>query len=273
MQNRRATSSTRIVGFGYKYMRPTLPGLEPLQHLHELLVDRRIYFPRPNEYWRDDEFDCKPPIVVGSKEQIDAYVQEAGDKRKAAREQRDEVRRKATDLDWLKETWIRQANRYGVLSLSSSKCNPSLWRSYGAEGTGVCVELDLEVPYEARLLMWVPNHVEYREEPIPLNILDYCPFDTDSPEILRAKQSEFIRRTFRIKRLRYMVEEEMRVVWPLENPDQKLPVPPGILSAVYLGPRISAQDRERVLSWDFATPVYAAVEEASLLISGFERLR
>jgi hypothetical protein len=100
---------------------------------------------------------------------------------------------------------------------------------------------------------WVFFDVEYAEKPGELNILDFR-----SPEPARIE--EFIRLSFRTKLLRWSAEEEVRVVYKVDelNPP-KVPVPPHTISALYLGPAITKEDRKIILGWSTRIPIYQVV--------------
>lgn len=175
--------------------------------------------------------------------------------------------RRLGNAKFLTEMWEKQGERYGVLSLSKSRCNEHLWNHYAEGGTGLCIEFNFEAIVDSQNTSWCPFEVEYEDTPPDLNILDFYP---PSPELI----SEFVRRSFRVKTRQWQAEEEVRVVYEVgDKQPPKVPVPPKTIRALYLGPLFSDQDREAVLSWRSSVAVYRARADASGVVAGFDRIR
>jgi len=241
----------------YHYTRPQLSNVPRLEHIREQVVEGVVYFPRPAEL--NDDLDCRPRMLRPSDAQVIAYGVRRGGALYPGKEKRPERAKRKKSMEHrrgnrvlLQELWARNIARYGVLSLSKGKTNAHLWDGYAAGGTGVCIEYNFEHIIDTGLVDWIFFDVEYSEIPAELNVLD---FQTTDP----ARIAEFIRRSFRIKALRWAVEEEVRVVYKVGDlTPPKVSVPPRTIRALYLGPAISNEDRAVILGWDTKIPVYQA---------------
>lgn len=244
----------------YHYTRPQLqvPGLPRLEHFRQQIVEGIVYFPRPSQL--NDPLDCRPQLVRPSPAQTLAYGVKKGSRRypgTANRLERRQRRRWAEkrlgNRETLQKLWSKSVERYGVLSLSKRNSNEYLWNAYGAKGTGVCIEYNFEYIIVSGRADWVFFDVEYAEQPPELNILDFQDPEPTSVE-------EFIRRSFRVKTLRWTEEEEVRVVYQVEDMDPpKVRAPPRTITAMYLGTSISEEDRATIVGWSTGIPIYQTV--------------
>lgn len=255
----------------YRYLRPTIGALKPLEHIRELLVDGLAYFPRPSQL--NDSSDRRPRMLRPSTAEIEAYVVQRGSAKYPGRtslEERGERKRYARgrlgNARTLQRLWASDAERFGVLSLSKSKCNAHMWRAYADAGAGICIEFNFEQVIDRGLVDWVPFVVEYEEHLPEMNLLEYRRPD---PAVVK----EFVRRSFGVKSRKWAVEEEVRVAILIEKAPPKVRVPDGVLSAIVLGPAVSDTHRMEILSWKTALPVLEAKMNEAGHLSGFGWLR
>lgn len=255
----------------YRYTGTRTGSLESLEHIHEVVVDRWAYFPRPSQL--NDPIDCRPRMKRPSTVEIETYLSRRSAAKFPGRDARAERKRRKSwarerlqDRQTLQRMWATYAERYGVFSLSRSKCNAHLWNAYGEYGRGVCIEFDLESVIAERVVDWVPFVVEYADVQPEINILEFLEPD-------RHVIEEFVRRSFRVKTRKWMIEEEVRVAVRVEADAPKIRVPDGVLRALFLGPHMSNEHRQAILSWPTDIEVYSTHGDADGRILGFERLR
>jgi hypothetical protein len=255
----------------YRYTGTRTGALEPLEHIREIVLDRRVYFPRPSQL--NDPIDCRPRMIRPTSAEINVYLLRKGNLKYPGQNLREERKRRRMHAhrrlekpDTLQRLWAEQAERYGILSLSRSKCNAHMWNAYAETGRGVCIEFDFEPVIEGRAIDWVPFAVEYADHQPELNILK---FQRPDKELVR----EFACRSFRTKTREWMVEEEVRVTTLIERDPPKLLAPDGMLGGLFLGPHMSKDHREKILSWQSDLPVHATRLDDDGTIVGFERLR
>lgn len=97
------------------------------------------------------------------------------------------------------------------------------------------------------------SDVEYDAQPPELNILDFRRNEPDRVE-------EFIRRSFRVKTLKWAAEEEVRAVYQVDDlTPPKVKVPPHTIRALYMGHSIAASDRATILGWSTSISIYQAI--------------
>lgn len=255
----------------YRYTGTRTGELEPLEHVREIVVDRRVYFPRPSQL--NDPIDCRPRMIRPTTMEIDAYLVRRGGAKFPGRESQGErkkrkgyARSRLGNPETLQRLWGEQAERYGILSLSRSNCNAHMWNKYGEQGQGVCIEFDFEPVIDGRVIDWIPFTVEYEDERPELNILEFQRPDRNLVE-------EFVRRSFRVKTRDWMVEEEVRVAALIEKGTPKLKMPDGMLGGLFLGPHISNQHREEILSWKAALDLFSTHLDDEGRIARFEKLQ
>lgn len=206
--------------------------------------------------------------------QIDGYVNRRGAELfpgKAAREERrrrkEWARLQLSNASTLQHLWARQAERYGVLSLSKGKCNMHLWRSYAQESAGVCVEFDFEPVVTDSIAAWLPLSVVYADTQPTMNILDFM--GPTSPRL----QKEFVRRSFRTKTRQWSVEEEVLVAMPVLVNPPKVSVPKGLVSTLVLGHAMSSTHIAEILGWSPSVPVLQTNVDSAGRITGFSVVR
>ncbi len=177
------------------------------------------------------------------------------------------MQKRAASPESLRSIEEAHAKTIGVLSLSTTKCNAYLWERYAGAGAGVCVAYDLEGVIMSGNKDWIPLAVTYVDEPPELAFFDHHP---PRPEVV----SELFRISLTTKTRRWAIEEEVRVIMPLGDLDPpKVEVPRDTIRGLYLGPRLSAEDRTQILSWDTEVPVFDVVVNERGMIIGFQESR
>ena len=197
-----------VLGSAFKYTRPELRNMGPLEHIKQVAVAGRIFFPLPKTLWEGDNTECRPSQQPGTEEQRRAYVARQAEARSPAAIAA--VARKLQSVEELQANWDRTVNSAVVLSLCKRADSKFMWDRYGARGTGVCIEFDMERAHSD--VDWVPFDVEYVDQIPAMNILDY-----QTPDTAPA----FNKHSFCLKRREFSEEEEVRVVMSLDR-DQAL---------------------------------------------------
>lgn len=247
----------------FRYVRPVVRDCERLVHVRQVLQERRVYLPRPSQL--NDPLDCRPRMVRPTLAQIAACTQRGGAQRagghaqaKKRRELKASAAKKLSSPQYLQHLQAIEADRWGVLSLSRSKCNPHLWSQYADNGTGLCLEFDFNSVVERGMQDWVPMPVEYAAVAPEMNVLDF---------VGGVRIEEFVRLSVRTKTFQWMAEEEIRLVMLLENKPQFVTIPDRTIRAVYLGPRCADHDIVNVLEWAGVIPVFRTrIEDSGAML-------
>jgi hypothetical protein len=165
------------------------------------------------------------------------------------------MQRRIGNRSLLQRLWSKNIDRYGVLSLSKSNTNSHLWSRYADDGSGVCIRYSFEHIIDTRRVDWLFFEVEYVDKLPAFNMFDFR-------ESAPGAVEEFIRRALRLKTRQWEQEDEVRVVYQVEDlRPPKVRVPPHTITALYLGRAVSLEDRETILGWNTNLPIYKMTME------------
>ena len=220
-----------------------------------ILRDKTLYFPNYKKF--NDPFECKSIIDtrITDEEWFRFLTESLHQSRERAIGWIEFIRE---DPNGLGEQFVGELlntdYKYGILCLSSKYDDLLLWAHYANEHKGCCVKLDLMADHE--LFKWI-RKVEYDDK---YPVCNYVNNPETSLDVLFHKSKV------------WEYEDEYRVV-SFENTGV-LPVSPAAICAVYLGCRISEDDRENVIKSIrlSQTAVYQASTNPEVYRLDFERV-
>ena len=237
----------------YRYMR--LSSDEDVEHAEDLLLRNRIYYPPMSSF--NDPFEGRINFSFEATEQEKvAHVARIIQRRlaipyndaKAQAPERIELNEKE-GADRVRGLIL---NDWGVCCLSRSKNDIRMWSHYTDGHKGICIE------FAATRL----DHVEFFGTILPVHYTDQMPCVNE----YKTPRHEKPKRAILTKSSQWNHEQECRAIVTdisEENPrDRELPS--GIISGVYLGARITDENRRRVLAWAFECESPVTVYQARL---------
>ena len=216
--------------FAYKYR-----NVEHLEWLEEILLDDRLYFPTAHDL--NDPEEARPPLASSSQEALIAVLIELNVAAKPFLTKQDlakdaaiidfNVRGLGTDmwLEMLKRSLDPMLQRFRIFSLSKRWNNPHLWKKYGGDHTGYCLEFRNEEPFGPIF--------EVRYDDVALDIT--------GPE--RSEPYFLFYKTKLWKN-----EEEVRMITQ-QGSDSKVSFNPGRLTRVILGRDIERTNAATIRGW------------------------
>jgi hypothetical protein len=216
--------------FAYKYRT-----VEHLERLREILLDDKLYFPTAHEL--NDPEEARPPLAASSQESLIAVLIELNMAAKPFLTNRGlttdagvidfYVRHLGPDkwLEMLKRNLDPRLQRFRIYSLSKRWNNPHLWRAYGGNHTGYCLEFRNKDPFGPIF------DVRY----------DDVALDITGPE--RSKPYFLFYKTKSWKD-----EEEVRMIRQQDS-DSRLSFDAERLTRVILGRDIARTDAARIREW------------------------
>jgi len=220
----------------YRY-RP-LANDDDCQYLLDVFKNNRLFCPAPGLF--NDPFECRAKISFSAPESMKTerakcqllreVVTETGDAldRLAEPKWRDmEARGEQPFLKWLREDT-------GVVSFAAIPNDLLMWSHYASQHTGVCIRFEAVTE----------SHVDFFAQIFPVRYQDALPeinFYT-TPEL------EKLHAYILTKSRHWCYEQEWRRIVVANKQPRFLPIPPGVVSAIYLGCRIKESIREAILS-------------------------
>lgn len=237
---------------------------ESLKWTRELILQGKLWFPSPLDF--NDPFDTLPDIrIEGTRDQLQRRV------RRLVRSNRPDLPRGARlELSeyiiskglpamraYLEDAVRQTASELAVCSYTTRVDDILMWSHYADQHRGICVRMSTRSPF---FMTSLPFPVRYQETRPAIDWMA-DELDTELIDILVTKAS----------------------LWKHEREWRQLEKGPGIrrlpdrtLEAIYLGCRISSEDRQLVLQWvkDLTWPVeiHAAKPSRSAFALEFERL-
>lgn len=222
----------------YRYM--PLNSEKRIQYAADLLLRNRVYYPPMNSF--NDPFEGRLNISFeASFDEKIAHVagiiqQRCGISHKEAEAQAP-AWIESNEKEGPERTRKMVTDDWGVWCLSKSKHDIAMWSLYADGHQGICVEFAATRLEHAAFFATI-QPVKYKDEMPCVNM-----YKTSRIEIAQA--------AFLTKSSRWIEEEECRAtVTDISdtNPRER-DLPAGIVSAVYLGTRITAENRGRVVEW------------------------
>lgn len=222
----------------YRYM--PLNSEKRIQYAEDLLFRNRVCYPPMSSF--NDPFEGQVNISLeASFEEKTAHVAKIIQRRYGISYQEAEARAP----DWIEpnekegpeRTRKMVTNDWGVWCLSKSKNDIAMWSLYADGHQGICVEFAATRR----------EHATFFASIQPVKYTDEMP----SVNIYRTSREEIARAAFLTKSARWEEEGECRAtVTDISgtNPRER-DLPVGIISAVYLGTRITDDNRRRVEDW------------------------
>ena len=217
----------------YKYGRVETP--EQLDWLRDLLLNHRIYFPKPREL--NDPHEARPKFARSSREAFREMLFRgylAANPRLTHNEQVHALQVLTTNLNHYGLDFVIQAGQetlgelltyQRIYSLTRRSNNAHLWKEYAADHHGYCLQ------FRRSNLFGLVMEVRYRNR---------VEFDATSEHVSAA--------FFFYKRRKWAREEELRIVFP-RNPVGHFPFEPKVLTRIYLGKHIPPEKEARIREW------------------------
>jgi hypothetical protein len=212
--------------------------------VERLLVHDELYFPRPMEF--NDPFDCCPVLSLkATDDEFATYLNNQYKTRRPHLSRADRRRELSTIKQNLSRTHDRTevldnlrtgmndiVNSAGVLSLSAKHDHILMWSHYANSHRGICLRFQASTitPFFGRA-----QPVLYEIARPILNVIHDDPY-TQIDKALLTK-ADF-----------WSYEQEWRVIDHDTGPGVHK-FPGELLDAIILGARISAEDRQKVLTW------------------------
>ena len=221
----------------YKY-RP----LETDQHVSfaaDILLNHRLFCAPPGSF--NDPFDCaaRHSFDATEAEKTARAVARIQTEDPAISEEKARImapaRYRSVELYGPDRLRSMIEDTIGVVSLSGTLDNLLLWAHYASAHTGISIEFRaLEVPHGEFFGSALPVHYQ-EERPV-------IQFYRDDPE-------QSVRKALLTKSRDWEYEMESRILTNNRNQDQYIQFAPELITAVYLGCRISAEHRSLVNDW------------------------
>ena len=222
----------------FRYM--PLDSQERLQYAEDLLLRNRVYYPPMSSF--NDPFEGQ--INISFEASFDEKIAHAAriiQQRYGISHSEAEAQAPAwiepNENEGPERTRNMVTNDWGVWCLSKSNHDIAMWSLYADGHQGICVE------FTATRL----QHVDFFATIQPVKYRDEMP----CVNIYKTPKREIAEAAFLTKSSRWKEEGECRATVTditATNPRER-DLPAGIVSAVYLGVRISDENRRRVIEW------------------------
>lgn len=222
----------------YRYM--PLYSEQRIRYAEDLLLRNRVYYPPMSSF--NDPFEGQ--VNISFEASFDEKIAHA------ARIIQHRYGISYQEAEAQAPTWIEPnekegpertrnmvTNDWGVWCLSKSNHDIAMWSLYADGHQGICVE------FAATRL----QHVDFFATIQPVKYSDEMP----CVNIYKTPKKEIAQAAFLTKSSRWKEEEECRATVTditAANPRER-DLPAGIVSAVYLGVRISGENRRRGIGW------------------------
>ncbi len=210
----------------------------------DIFIKNELYFPYPNQF--NDPFDCNifPCVKDITKEQIFKKIENIKPEKFVAM---------GTNLDKVKQTINNKSeselktyllDKYkihqhvGVLSLSEKNLDILMWGHYADSHKGICIGFACN-----KLLFYFDG-----KPSVPFEV-NYPP-SNKYPEWnpLACTGEELIEKILLTKAVGWEYEQEWRIILP-EKGGTSQELDPDALISVYLGCKITEQNKKTVISW------------------------
>jgi hypothetical protein len=219
----------------YKYRSMAMP--EAKEHTLDIIDNSRLYCPPPTSL--NDPFECQAAISFDAPTDIknerakqrlmkeEPWLLDA-DARKMAPEKWREVERNGTAR--LRE-WL--LNDFGVISFSMRNDDLLMWSHYAGRHNGICVEFHCTHGSHLDFFGQV-QQVRYSEQLPSVNFYT-TPSPQNAVDLILTKAKD------------WSYEQEWRMVVPdAKRSSNYVELPPGIISAIYLGCQISSENKAAI---------------------------
>ncbi len=219
--------------FVYKYGRVETP--EQLNWLRDLLLDHRVYFPKPREL--NDPREARPKFARSSRAAFREMLFRgylAANPGLTHEEQVHALQVLTTNLNHYGLDLVIQSGQEAladlltwqrIYSLTKRPNNAHLWKEYAANHHGYCLQ------FRRSNLFGLAMEVRYRNR---------VEFDATAEHVSAA--------FFFYKRRKWEREEELRIVFP-RNPVGHFLFEPKVLTRVYLGKYMLPETEELIREW------------------------
>jgi hypothetical protein len=212
----------------------------------DIIENQRLYCPAPNLL--NDPFECQAnisfdaPLEVKNERAKERLMKENFEMTETEAKQHATVRWTQVEeggikgaLSWLYKDW-------GVISFSAIKDNILMWSHYAGSHNGICIEFrrcldEKHANFGEHVNFFAQAHeVQYSQNLPTVN------FYTTS-------RIEKIRALILTKLDQWSYEKEWRIIMPPDaiSKSRYVPVPAGVITAIYLGCKITEENRDAVL--------------------------
>lgn len=231
----------------------------------QLLLTHQLYFPSVEQLNDPFELDPARSLKIDERQRL-AYEKRirqngfANSSRADWKRMRDLFRRRAQDAEFIKDSWVKQRLRYGILSMSQTPSHELMWAHYAGSHQGFCVEL-CRGPREWRAHL-LPMRVEYSRQRPSVALAELMPIVPGAPHAAH----EFVRKTFLTKSYEWQYEQEWRIV--RDTPRKCAVIPASAIVSLTLGARMRLRDRYHcahlALLRDPPLPLYEMTVDSTL---------
>ncbi len=215
---------------------------DKFEFTRNIFINNKLYFVCPDKF--NDPFDCNifPCVKNITKKQILKEIEE----------KRDNLLARGIDILKLKQNVYNKSieelrtyflNEYplhknvGVLSLSEDNLDILMWGHYADSHKGICIGFDYSKLIFLTKEKLIPRKVNY---PPDNKYPGWNPFSSSGEELVKKR--------LLTKALNWEYEQEWRVIFPEEG-DLSQEFNPNALISVYLGCRITEENKKTVIGW------------------------
>ena len=233
---------------GYLYKYKPLSG-SAFNHVREIISESKIFFPRPSQL--NDPKECKPTMSIGDisdpiyRPSVDAWIRRCVAHR-VPQPSEAEIQLELASITQGKlvellgevdvEYQAAVENRYRILSLADSPVNRHLWDVYANNFNGVCLQFAVNSRFGTAY------QVSYTD-------------GKHSLDLTSLDNYEHLVKTGLVKRRKWQKEKEFRLMFgdpPIEDQplliDQKYSFHPRHLSAIFIGHKVAAAQRAKLIA-------------------------
>jgi hypothetical protein len=209
-----------------------------LQRLLDIFENNRLYAQAPSGL--NDPFECAAQISFDAPESAKTESAKCQLLREGVSE-RGEALNRLAEQKWRAleargvgpfRKWL--LDQTGVVSFAGMPDDLLMWAHYASQHAGVCLRFEATTE----------QHADFLANLFPVRYQDAVPrINFYTTEIIEKLHAYVL-----TKSSHWAYEQEWRrIVWPVAE-SRYLPLPPGVISAIYLGYRVAESDRDAILS-------------------------
>lgn len=234
----------------FKYLGALPPDGDSTRERHRRpIVDSQVYFARPSDL--NDPFEFLPSWVFDARsEDVEMYVSRSaplrttGMKAEEAAAAIQHARACVVDPLFWREEWRKQANNYGVYSMSIVPVHPLMWAHYGGSHKGYCLEFNFsDLAFVEKNPAFLPLRVTYSHQ----RAMQRTSIWLGAMSAGSGARPD-MDKLFCHKDDNWSYEQEWRLI-ERRGDSGTFAYPPRLLTAVILGSRCSKDDERQLREW------------------------
>ena len=209
---------------------------EAKAHTLDILTNLRLYASHPTQF--NDPFECAAqisfdaPLGIKNTLAAESLMKENPTMTRAEAESRAPQRWQAVEKTHLSHLHSWLLNNARMLSFSTVNDDILMWSHYAGRHNGICIEFRCTADKPVVDFFAKAQPVRYQEALPRINFYTTPPLEKAEALILTKAEH-------------WSYEREWRIILP--HSSEYISLPPGIISAVYLGSRISVENRSEIL--------------------------